>query len=139
MKIQLTATRVEKLIIESNLTIEEDIFNLKFANGFSNENEQNFIVQFEIELHSPRGYTIALTYIAEFESEDKITDEHHDSPFFSVNAPAIAYPYLRSFISFITLNSGFDTAILPTVNFQAIANEKNKSNQQEYAQLIPAQ
>jgi preprotein translocase subunit SecB len=35
----------------------------------------------------------------------------------SGNAPAIAFPYLRSFISTLTLNAGYILAVLLSINF----------------------
>lgn len=85
-----------------------------------------FTAVFVVSLRSEEGYALDVEYIAVFETEDEINDEFRNSPFPKVNAPAIAYPFLRSFISFLTLNSGYEPALLPTLNFQAMYNERNK-------------
>lgn len=66
-------------------------------------------------------------YLAEFETDEPIDQEFMDGHFPSVNAPAIAYPFLRSYVSTVTLNSGVEPMILPTINFQALAKEHQKN------------
>ena len=39
------------------------------------------------------------------------------------NAPAIAFPYVRVFISNITLNAGYNPIVLPSFNFIKLAEE----------------
>lgn len=127
MNIQLLNTRVESLNMQFSSDISEENFSLSYANGISEDNNQLFIIKFNVSLQSAHGYLINLEYVAEFTSDESLSEQFMESPFLVVNAPAIAYPYLRSFISFITLNSGYVPAFLPTINFQALANKKNKS------------
>ncbi len=58
-----------------------------------------------------------IEYIANFTTSEDIDDEFKKSNFPKVNAPAIAYPYLRAFISQFLLLSGYNPQILPTFNF----------------------
>lgn len=46
----------------------------------------------------------------EVEKEDELLN------YMGLNGPAIVFPYLRSFISTYTANSGFDTITIPTLN-----------------------
>lgn len=121
MKIQLKNSRVENLSFISNDEIIKDSFSLEVASGYSDKENNFFVVKFSIEVESEHGYQLQLGYVAEFETDGEISTEFKSSHFPIVNAPAIAYPYLRSFVSFLTLNSGYETLILPTVNFQAMA------------------
>lgn len=41
-------------------------------------------------------------------------------PYFLVNAPAIMFPYLRSYISAMTALSGLDTITIPTLNLTSL-------------------
>lgn len=56
--------------------------------------------------------------IFQYEGIDDITD----SPYFIVNAPAIAFPYLRAYISTLTTQSGIPPIILPTLNLSGLAD-----------------
>lgn len=55
--------------------------------------------------------------IGEFEfdiTQDQIT------PFFTCNAPAIMFPYIRAYISSLTALSGAKTIVIPTLNMQGL-------------------
>ena len=66
--------------------------------------------------------------LAEDECLDKVLDEDFfNEAFARINAPAIAYPFLRAYIANLFVASGYDALMLPTVNFQALA-EKINSN-----------
>lgn len=128
MNIQLKNTRVEALAFTSNDDVTEDDFSLSFSCGFTEENSDFFLVKFEIKVESEMGYKIDLEYSAEFQTDETIDEQFKESMFPIVNAPAIAYPFLRSFVSLITLNSGYEPLMLPTVNFQAMANDMKKES-----------
>lgn len=49
--------------------------------------------------------------------------------FAKINAPAIAYPFLRAYIANFFISSGYNALMLPTINFQAMAEkEREKAN-----------
>lgn len=123
MNIQLTNTKVVSLDFDTSDAFEEDSFSLSFVNGYTEDESLIFLVNFEIKIESENGYKIALNYQAEFLADEKINDGFKESDFPIVNAPAIAYPYMRSFVGNLTLQSGYNPVILPTVNFQALAKK----------------
>ena len=129
MNLQLISTRVDKLeLLEtSNFTEEPDGFGFKFANAYSEECSDTFQVIFEMELQISEGHQLSLKYTATFQLSETITDKFMESPFPRVNAPAIAYPFLRSFIGTFLLNAGYDPIMLPSVNFAAI-DKQNANN-----------
>ena len=49
-------------------------------------------------------------------TKEDVTDEFKKSPFIEINAPAIAFPYIRAYISNLTTQSGLFTVTLPTFN-----------------------
>lgn len=126
MKIKLKNTTVEYFSISANKSVEEDDLDLAYNAGYQEDNLHNFAIKFDVKVQSLHGYEIELAYIAYFETDEEVDNSFMESTFPIVNAPAIAYPYMRSFISLVTLNSGFDPLILPTVNFQAIAQAQKK-------------
>lgn len=69
-------------------------------------------------------FFLKLKAIAHFSCQENIDDSFKESPFLSINAPAIAYPYIRTFISNLTLNSGYDPIVLPALNFVQLAEGK---------------
>ncbi len=46
---------------------------------------------------------------------------------FTLNAPAIVFPYLRAYISSLTALSGMPTLVLPTLNMSHIGEELKKN------------
>lgn len=85
-----------------------------------------FCVIFKLMVLHEGDFTLDVQYGAWFKLDENITEEFKTSQFPSINAPAIAFPFLRSFISTLTLNAGFAPAILPSINFVAF----NKSNKE---------
>ncbi|MEQ8906060.1 hypothetical protein [Ekhidna sp.] len=59
---------------------------------------------------------------AQMETKFKFKEKINEIPeFFFTNAPAIAFPYLRTFISTITLQANIRLLILPTLNLSPLA------------------
>jgi preprotein translocase subunit SecB len=54
-----------------------------------------------------------------YEGIDDITN----TPFFIHNAPAIAFPYVRAYISTLTVQSGIQSIVLPTLNLSGLSEE----------------
>ncbi|NWO06621.1 MAG: protein-export chaperone SecB [Alteromonadaceae bacterium] len=124
MKIQLRNTRVENLSFVTNDEVAKDEFSLGVANGYSDKEPNVFLVRFDVKVKSEHGYELKMDYEAEFATDEDISQEFKESHFPVVNAPAIAYPYMRSFVSLLTLNGGYEVLILPTVNFQEMAKRQ---------------
>lgn len=93
---------------------------------------KEFSVVIVIELHSEKEkFHIKVEAIGDFIADGEIDDEFMKGPFVNVNAPAIIYPYVRSFISNLTLNGGYNPLILPTVNFVALAEQKKQQENED--------
>ena len=92
--------------------------NLSYEVGTNDRHENLFSIKFNLHLIEKDKLEIKLEYLTVFESDDPISKEFIEGHFVNVNAPAIAYPYLRAFVSNLTLNSGLGGIILPTMNFQ---------------------
>lgn len=136
MILRLKKTFVENLAInrEDDL-IEIEGINLSYGCAFSEQSNDSFQITFDIELPLEKAgsapddvptHLLKVKYIAQFEVDEAITQEFKDGLFTRVNAPAIAYPYVRTFISNTLLNAGFDPIMLPSVNFQALATSNNE-------------
>lgn len=97
--------------------------NKKRAKGI--DKNRNYTVNFSVLLSDEkRGLSIKLNASALFESQNDITDDFKNSPFIKTNSPAIAFPYLRSFITTLTSNTGIGQVILPTMNFSHMDSEE---------------
>jgi len=125
-KIQLVDTFVKRIQLESISEQVTESTEFGFSEGYSEDNPETFIVEFALKINSASGFILELHYICQFMTDKPIDVEFKESAFPKVNAPAIGYPYLRAFVSNVLLSSGFEPAILPTINFQAQYNEAQK-------------
>ncbi len=123
MDIQLNNCQIKSLKFEEGGQGTE----LAISHGVSyqEENPQSFAIYFKISL--PAGNNLlSIEYIATFTTSKNVDDKFKKSHFPSVNAPAIAYPYLRAFVSQFLLLSGYKPQILPTLNFVKIQEQNKK-------------
>jgi preprotein translocase subunit SecB len=103
----------------------KDEFELDFNAVFLKDNK--FKVKFYLTLYNNKdGYYIKADYDTIFETSEQITEDFKESNFPNINAPAIAFPFLRSFISFITLTAGHNSILLPSINFIDLYKKKHK-------------
>lgn len=123
MKIQLVSWKVENLNFNTLESIrEENSFTLNVGQVFMESDKQQFLVAFEIDLKD-KSFDLDFKMVFAFATEEKITEEFKFSNFPKVNAPAIAFPFVRSYISNFTLQSGFEPIILPSINFVKLAEK----------------
>lgn len=88
--------------------------------------------QFHLELtvdvkEEKEKFDISVKSVAIFEFPENADLEKYKNDLFTVNAPAIAFPYIRAYISNLTSQSGLFTVTLPTFNLSAMG-EALKAN-----------
>jgi len=110
-----------------NRKLPEDLeANLKFTPKFKDDEPHHYLIEFKVDMVSEKdSFGVHATAIAFFQSEQEITEQFMESPFVQQNSPAIAFPFIRSFLSTLSTNIGIDPIILPAFNFSA---KKNVSN-----------
>lgn len=134
MKIQFNDGKVGSLHISrtgSSDKAESDIENFEIQSGFPSEYPKVYLILFKLSLRTPCGALVDLEYEATFETDEEINDDFKSSQFILVNSPAIAYPYLRAYVSALLTLSGYDNVILPTMNFQAMYNQSQADKDSE--------
>ena len=130
MKLKLLDYRVVNLNLES---IEQDSYeahnfnemDLQVGQFYPEDKDNIFGIGFRVAFNQ-NGYALKAELRFFFETDEIITDEFRNSSFPLVNAPAIALPYLRSFLSIITMQSGYPPVVLPSINFVEFANNTRK-------------
>ena len=119
MNIQFTshapASNVEKKNI--NVNCVPKVF-------FPNESSSLFHVIMDLDLNSEKLFDLSLRAVGTFELNQRITDELKQT-FINVNAPAIMFPYVRSFITTLTANMGqaVGPLVMPTQFFHGTLEE----------------
>lgn len=117
---------IESKLLDLSFQSEDDLddqVNIQHSSGYSKEDAKKFLIRFDIKITSKQGYSLSFMYAGFFECGSIITDEFKSSDFVKVNAPAITYPFVRSFLSNFTINSGLTPIVLPVINFQALAKK----------------
>ncbi|MRJ09339.1 preprotein translocase subunit SecB [Ornithobacterium rhinotracheale] len=132
MKIQLQDWKVSRIdfrVFDKILDSKGEQFELEVGNYFSKDIDENiFGVKFKLSIEDE---LLNLNIEALFNFcviDEDITEEFKLSSFPKINAPAIAFPYLRAFISNLTLQSGFPPIILPSINFVKMAEDNINGN-----------
>ena len=119
-KIHLKRTFVKSVNFEYKKDFTEDELDTSvnirkepiFKEGIDNEYIILFDGSFENEI-----FDLKIEFLAIFGTSEKIDADFKKSTFVKSSSPAIAFPYLRSFISTLTLNAGLPPFILPAYNF----------------------
>ncbi|MFA5753165.1 MAG: protein-export chaperone SecB [Bacteroidales bacterium] len=88
------------------------------------DNSYAFKIIMEIELKDEKCFVLALKAIGNFELESDLDDELRKT-FVNSNAPAIMFPYIRSFITTLTGNMGkvIGALVIPTHFFKGELDE----------------
>lgn len=118
---QENITDSNKLVIET----------LELSVGVPEGDSKKFAITFQLNAFNNQARKIQteVEFWAYFEAEQDLTKEFLESHFTSVNAPAIAFPYLRSFLTNILVSAGYPALYLPTINFSATAKAEREASE----------
>lgn len=131
MKIKLLDYKVVDLSFQASedaMTMEaaKNDLSLEVGQFYPDGENQIFGVGFKVAF-SQEGYTVRVEMRFFFETDSLITDDFKNGPFPAINAPAIAFPYLRSFLSILTMQAGYPPVMIPSVNFVEFAKRAAKN------------
>lgn len=90
---------------------------LNYSPIFNPSRPREFAVLFELKVPLASASQLELDFLAIFATIEDITEEFRQSHFPRINAPAVAYPYIRAFVSQFAVLAGFDPITLPIRNF----------------------
>lgn len=130
MKIQMLITewkmRNFSIISQNRIDGFENRLSLKVDQSYD-YGDRDFGELFVLDI-SDADYVIHAEAIYKFRIIDGVIDEEFKkSSFPKINAPAIAFPYLRAAIANMTLQAGLPPLMLPSFNFNKLAEDKAKS------------
>ncbi|MCL3851451.1 protein-export chaperone SecB [Parabacteroides sp. GYB001] len=117
-------------ILNSSISVKEGIkisskLNINFGQtSGEHENGKEYRLKLVTSIEDENNaLNIKIDAIGLFEFDSDI--ENYKNAFFSQNAPAILFPYVRAYISTLTSLSGIPPVILPTLNLS------NRNNTEE--------
>ena len=95
----------------------EFVFTMEHIVNVQSDDKNLFQVVFIVSVvEKEKIFNLQVQAVADFKIIGEVTGDIYNS-FLKINAPAIAYPYLRSFISTIVIQAGMSNIILPPLNF----------------------
>jgi|SRR5699024_4743949 len=94
---------------------------------FYPESKNNFDIVYNVKLGIKDVFNLSLVAVGYFELSDELLDnENIKEQLINTNAPAIVFPYIRSFISMFSANLGsIPTLTIPTHFFKGKLEEYN--------------
>lgn len=129
MNIQLISSIADELSLSKNSHESEEEMEFAVSTAFSQTELNGFIIVFDLKIEIGDKHILVVKYLSKFETDEDIVGEERNSPFLSINAPAIAYPFLRAYVANFLLSSGFDPIILPTINFVKLHESQSESTE----------
>ncbi len=104
--------------IPANLTVNPKVF-------FPADSPNEFVIIIEASISKKDSFIISLVAFGFFIMPGLIGNIRDQKPFININAPAIMFPYVRSFISTLTANLGpnFPPVLIPPHFFQGDLSE----------------
>lgn len=129
MKLQLVNTKVLSMTFDAEQIKEGEkkkVLNIEYKVLYNAQDKEAFEVVFDIFVQHEGEFNMKTKFAAYFRTSEEIDDKFKNSNFPVVNAPAIAFPFLRSFIGTMTINAGYNAVILPSINFVSLAEENKK-------------
>lgn len=135
---QQTAIKLDSFnVIKCNVSVAPDLTEQEYNSAqaslntktfFKDDLDNKFVVAFSLSIASDDKERMSIEIFAQalFETSEAINEEFKASYFANVNAPAIAFPFVRSFVQTLSVNMGITPIILPSYNFaQAFEESKN--------------
>lgn len=126
MDYRVVNLNLESIDQDSSLSQQSNELDLQVGQFYPEDKENIFGIGFRVSFKQD-GYSLKAEMRFFFETDEIITDEFKNSSFPVINAPAIAFPYFRSFLSIITMQSGYPPVMLPSINFVEFAKNAQKA------------
>tara|TARA_R110002060_G_scaffold118_1_gene254 strand:- start:1806 stop:2207 length:402 start_codon:yes stop_codon:yes gene_type:complete len=124
MKLKLKHNKVTSISLIDKIDVEIYDELSEFKLGYEPEfleDGSTFKITFDLNLKIQDEKFLMLKFESTFEFEGMQDFEtFKNSKFPVVNAPAIAFPFLRSFVGTFLLNAGYEPILLPSFNFSAM-------------------
>ena len=119
----LNFTVKESHIVFNNVADFKIDFNFS-PKGFIFKTLNQFKLQLAVEIKDINGnFSINILTESIFTYPEDADLQKFTDTYFTVNAPAIIFPYIRAYISSLTALSGMPTLNLPTLNMSKVGEE----------------
>ncbi len=108
-------------------------FDLHLENLIFTDAPHHFAKVFHVDIRSRSGLNnelveMKIEYHVVFQCSIDVNAEFLQSSFAKISAPAIGFPYVRAYVSTISIQSGIPAIILPSINFVQLVEQQEKEN-----------
>lgn len=125
--IQFTKVKLDIKQFDPNIAISNPVLDVGALAANSEEINQ-FGIRIAVSLNDKkRRFNLNVECIAHFDIDEKVNRDFVKSDMVRINAPAIAFPFVRTFIATLTNNAGYNPIYLPTYNFVEISKQYSKN------------
>lgn len=90
-------------------------------NGNLDDEKQIFTLNMELAMKDGEVFTLNLESEAKFSY--KGIDKEKLVTFLGMNAPAVLYPYIRSYVTMLTINASVEPLVLPPMNLMPVGKK----------------
>ncbi len=98
--------------------------NFEHLSHINNDDKNKFRSEIIVSIKSnSNDFNFQIQTFGFFEITGTTSDLVYDN-FLNISAPTILYPFIRAFVSNLTLQSGMNPIIIPTINFGKRFNKK---------------
>ena len=105
--------------------------NIQHTTQVNNENENLFRTVFIINITGKNNsFSLQVQAMGNFEILGEVPKNIKDN-YLNISSPSIIYPYVRAYISNITLQSGMNPITIPPMNFAAKPDNGKKKSQKK--------
>jgi preprotein translocase subunit SecB len=117
---------VSRVVYEKPIGYLHGEFDIKFEhlNHINQEKTNEFSAEIIITIQSKAGdFNLQVQTYGHFEIIGEASSTIKDN-FLLISAPSIIYPYIRAFVSNLTIQTGMNPIFIPTINFGTRQQEK---------------
>lgn len=121
---------VIKVVFDRGLEYAEDAFqvDLQHIIEVDKDNKNIFKTIFILNLSiTDNPFNLQVQAAGSFTISGEVDQKVYDN-YLSISAPSILYPYIRAFISNMTVQAGIKPIIIPPLNFSALAPSKAEND-----------
>ncbi|ELY3856773.1 hypothetical protein ABN357_19530 [Providencia rettgeri] len=122
MDIELTHKRVDQLTMESltkgQIEQEQPITVNIGSTVYAHDQDKKMVrINYPVIVTVKDNVTISIGYNFYFKLSESVADDFHKSEVARKTAPALAYPYIKSYIESVLLLSGYRDFSIPFLDF----------------------
>lgn len=121
---------VSRVVYEKPQGFIHGEFEIKFEhlNHVNQSSEHEFSAEIIVTINSNDGnFNLQVQFYGYFEINGDATEKVKEN-FYYISAPTILYPFIRAFISNLSIQSGMNPIFIPTINFGSRYMDKKRES-----------